>query len=94
MPRDRPAKSPAGESVSVGALEKERGRRAMTGGSARSVGARATRLREQAGARGELGRGVGCWRGREREGGGPVRFGFGLSAGKRLLGWFLGFGWV
>jgi hypothetical protein len=36
-------RSPAGRSGSVGALEKERGRRAMTGGSARSVGSRATR---------------------------------------------------
>ena len=41
------ARSPAGETGSVGALEKERGRRAMTGGSARSVGARATRLRDE-----------------------------------------------
>ena len=61
----------------------------MTGGSARSVGARATRLREQAGAREELGRGVGCWRGREREG---VETGWaaGVDVGRvglGLLGW-------
>ena len=61
----------------------------MTGGSARSVGARATRLREQAGARGERGCGVGCWRGREREG---VETGWaaGVDVGRvglGLLGW-------
>jgi len=60
----------------------------MTGGSARSVGARATRLREQAGAREELGRGVGCWRGRERE---VVETGWaaGVDVGR---GWKLGLG--
>ena len=35
---------------------KEGGRRALTGGAVVSVGVRAMRLREQAGARGELGR--------------------------------------
>ena len=43
----------------------------MTGGSARSVGARATRLREQAGAWGELGCGAkqaGVERARSRAG--------------------------
>ena len=46
-------------------------------------------LWEQAGARGELGRGVGCWRGREREG---VETGWaaGVDVGRvglGLLGW-------